>query len=251
MFAEDEARVLASAARSTEELDSFVTRRCGGEPLEHVVGSAVFAGRRIRVAPGVFVPRRRTEHLARLAAERAATRAAPVVVDLCCGSGAIAVAVAASVPGVQVHAADVDPVAVRCARENLGRVADVAAEVHVHTGDLFDALPAQLAGRVDVLVANAPYVATSELRLLPREAREHEPRIALDGGGDGLDVVRRVAAGADRWLAPAGSLLVEVAEHQVAAAVRALATAGVAAEVVRDDDLGAVALVSVRGDVSR
>ena len=171
-------------------------RRCAGEPLEHVVGWASFCGRRVELDPGVFVPRRRTELLARLAIVHAraiadAHAAAPraLVVDLCCGSGAVGLVVAEAVPGVELHAADLDPRAVRCARRNLAGVGEV------HHGDLFAPLPTALRGRVDVLIANVPYVPTSAVALLPREAREHEPRSALDGGGDGLDVLRRVPRG--------------------------------------------------------
>ena len=101
-----------------------------------------------------------------------------------------------------MHAADIDPAAVRCARRNLG-----PAGGQVYQGDLYGPLPAGLRGRVDILLANVPYVPTSDVALLPPEAREHEARVALDGGPDGLDVLRRVAAGAPAWLAPGGHLL--------------------------------------------
>ena len=115
--------------------------------------------------------------------------------DLCCGTGAIGAAIAAREPTVELHAADLDPDAVACARRNvsMGRV---------HQGDLYDALPADLAGRVDVLAVNAPYVPTDEIAMMPTDARDHEHRIALDGGRDGLDVHRRVAAGAAGVAAP-------------------------------------------------
>lgn len=237
VFAEDEAALLLAAARGAAELDALVARRTSGEPLEQVLGWALFCGRRVLVAPGVFVPRRRTEALAAAAVARA--RAGSVVVDLCCGSGALATAVAAAVLGVELHAADVDPAAVACARRNLPRAA-------VHRGDLFAALPRRLRGRVDVLVANAPYVPTSRIGLLPAEAREHEPAVALDGGDDGLAVLRRIVAGAPRWLAPGGALLFETGSDQTAAAVAALHTAGLEPLVVRDDELGATVLVGTR-----
>ena len=117
VFAEDEARLLLAEARTADQLDALVERRVAGEPLEHLLGWAEFAGLRIAVGPGVFVPRRRTEVL--VAEAVALARPGAVVVDLCCGSGAVGVAVASAVPGIELHAADVDPAAVACARANL------------------------------------------------------------------------------------------------------------------------------------
>jgi release factor glutamine methyltransferase len=233
VYADDEARLLAEAA-SGDALDALVERRVAGEPLEHLLGWAAFAGLRVAVAPGVFVPRRRTELLVR----ETVALAPRVVVDLCCGCGAVAAAVAAALPGAEVHAADVDPAAVACARRN------VPGEVHL--GDLYAALPDALRGRVDVLVANAPYVPTAEIPLMPPEARDHEPLVALDGGGDGLDPHRRIAAGATEWLAPGGHLLVECAERQVPALAAAFAAAGLAPRAVRDEELDATAVVGRR-----
>lgn len=239
VFAEDEARLLAAAADRPADLAALVERRVAGEPLEHLLGWAEFRGLRIAVDPGVFVPRQRTALLVREAVALLAGRPAPpTVVDLCCGSGAVAAAVAAAVGPVVLHATDVDPAAVQCARRNLGTVGG-----RVHVGDLDAPLPAALRGRVDVLVANVPYVPTAELPLMPPEARDHEPRVALDGGRDGLDVLRRVAAAAPRWLAPGGHLLVETSERQAPAAVAAFAAAGLTPRVVTDDDLGATAVV--------
>ncbi len=184
VFAEDEARLLMSAARTSAELDAMVGQRAAGLPLEQVLGWAEFCGLRISVAPGVFVPRRRTEFLVRQAV--ALARPGAVIVDLCCGAGAIGAALAAAVKEAEVHAADIDPAAVRCARQNLpgGRV---------YQGDLYAPLPAGLRGRVAILAANVPYVPSEEIGFLPPEARAHETRAALDGGADGLDVLRRVA----------------------------------------------------------
>src|SRR5215213_6510903 len=141
VFAEDEARLLVAEAGSRPELEALVARRVAGEPLEHLLGWAEFAGLRIAVAPGVFVPRRRTEVLVEEAV--ALSRPGAVVVDLCCGSGALGVAVATAVDGVELSAADVDPAAVACARANVARVDGRAYE-----GDLFEALPGSLRGRV-------------------------------------------------------------------------------------------------------
>lgn len=236
VFAEDEARLLVDAARTATELADLVERRAAGLPLEHVLGWAEFAGRRVAVDPGVFVPRRRTELLAREAAARASPGA--VVVELCCGSGAVGVAVAAAVPGVELHAADIDPAAVRCARRNVGAVGG-----QVHEGDLDAPLPPALVGRVDVLVANAPYVPTDAVGLMPPEARLHEPRVALDGGADGLDIQRRVAAAAPRWLAPGGYLLIETSDRQAPHTAAAMAAAGLTAQVVQEAELDATVVI--------
>ncbi|MFI6932907.1 putative protein N(5)-glutamine methyltransferase [Streptomyces sp. NPDC050287] len=219
VFAEDEAELLLAAARTPDELAALVDRRIAGEPLELVVGWAEFRGLRIAVEPGVFVPRRRTEFLVEQAL--AHVPGAGVVVDLCCGSGAVGAALAAALGSVELHAADIDPAAVRCARRNI-----LGAGGQVHTGDLFEALPGDLRGRVDILAANVPYVPTDEIGLLPAEARDHEPLVALDGGSDGLDLLRRVASEAPGWLAPGGCLLIETSERQAPTAVEAFTRAG-------------------------
>ncbi|MEV4974243.1 putative protein N(5)-glutamine methyltransferase [Streptomyces scopuliridis] len=243
VFAEDEARLLISTAATPDDLTAMVERRVGGLPLEHVLGWAEFCGLRIAVDPGVFVPRRRTEFLVRQAAAVAAPATAlagpgAVVVDLCCGSGALGAALAGILDRAELHAADIDPAAVRCARRNVTAVGG-----RVYEGDLYGPLPAALRGRVDVLLANVPYVPTEEVGLLPPEARIHEARVALDGGADGLDVLRRVAAEAPRWLAPGGSLLVETSERQAARAVGTVAGSGLIPRVARSDELYATVVV--------
>jgi release factor glutamine methyltransferase len=271
VWAEDEAAVLASAAGSAPELDAMVARRAAGEPLEQVVGWAEFAGLRVLVDPGVFVPRRRSEFLVSVAVGLARPRSAPggpVTVDLCCGTGALGLAVAVRLAGsdadeagearpagvwpggasfggvrlagVELHAADLDPAAVACARRNVE-----PAGGQVHAGDLFKALPAGLAGRVDVLICNAPYVPTTEIAFMPPEARDHEARIALDGGTDGLAVLRRVAAASPSWLAPGGVLLVETSERQAAAMAAAMTAAGLTPEVHEDGDSGATVVTGL------
>jgi release factor glutamine methyltransferase len=356
VFAEDEAEVLGSAAVDDGALGALVRRRADGEPLEQVVGYADFCGVRVRLRPGVFVPRVRSELLVRLAAARAdetspaRSDGIAVVVDLCCGSGALGLAVAAQNPRAVLFAADVDPIAVACARDNLGSTtrsasnaevdtressgqhdADITAHVaagqaatahqspatqtttdqttaakspatqttagqstagqtttakspatqtaadqtaadqtaadqtaadqtterrakarretvsrlheRVYQGDLFDALPTELAGTIDVLLANVPYVATRHIPLLPAEARDHEPHTALDGGDDGLDVFRAVVAEAPRWLAPGGRLLSEITEAQIDAATAAVRAAGLHPEVAYDEDLEATVVI--------
>ncbi|MDT7581391.1 MAG: release factor glutamine methyltransferase [Pseudonocardiales bacterium] len=237
VFAEDEARLLVDAASSPAELATLVDRRVAGEPLEHLLGWVEFCGLRVAVGPGVFVPRRRTELIVDLAVPL--LRPGAVVVELCCGAAAIATALGAAVPGLALHAVDVDPAAVRCARRNL-------VGGHVYEGDLDAPLPAALRGRVDVVVANAPYVPTDAIALMPPEARDHEPTVALDGGVEGLDVQGRVAAAAPRWLAPGGSLLIETSVRQAPLTAAAVTAAGLVARVEHDDERDGTAVVGIR-----
>nr|WP_026123287.1 putative protein N(5)-glutamine methyltransferase [Nocardiopsis chromatogenes] len=226
VFAEDEADLLTEAASDPGDLSRLVDRRCDGIPLEHLLGWAEFVGLRVAVGPGVFVPRPRSMFLVERAAEHAPRSHPPVVVDLCCGAGGIGAALASRLPGAELHAADSDPVAVAYARRNTSPYGGRA-----YTGDLYSALPDGLRGRVDLLVVNAPYVPSSEIPLLPPEARLHEPLPTLDGGPDGVDVQRRVAHGAPRWLAPGGHLLIETSERQAETTAAAVSAAGLEATV--------------------
>ncbi|HEX4470978.1 MAG TPA: putative protein N(5)-glutamine methyltransferase [Nocardioides sp.] len=232
VFAEDEARLILGEATSPAEVMAWAARRMAGEPLEQIVGWAEFSGLRIAVDPGVFVPRRRSE----LVVAVAVREPADVVVDLCCGSAALGAALAARWPGAEVHAADSDPAAVASARRNLPRE-------RVHEGDLYAALPVDLRGRVDLLVVNAPYVPTEAIATMPREARDHEHRIALDGGTDGLDVQRRVAADAGTWLRPGGRLVLETGRDQADRTAALLGAAGLSTSVETDDEIGATAVL--------
>src|SRR5215831_14734942 len=249
VFAEDEARMLISTARTPAGLAAMVDQRTAGQPLEHVLGWAEFCGLRIAMEPGVFIPRRRTEFLVRQAAalarqagaQQAGARQRVVLVDLCCGSGAVGAALAAALGRVELHAVDVDPAAVRCARRNVA-----AAGGRVYQGDLYEPLPAGLRGRIGILAANVPYVPTGEVGLLPPEARIHEPMVALDGGGDGLDVLRRVTAAAPLWLAPGGHLLTETSERQAPRAAEAVAGGGLVPRVVHSGELNATVVIGTR-----
>lgn len=214
-----------------------------GEPLETLLGWAEFAGRRVAVAPGVFVPRRRSELLVAVAAPR--LHRDGVVVELCCGTAAVSMVLAGACPGVEVHAADVDPAAVACAAANL------AGAGAAYCGDLYAPLPARLRGRVDVVIANAPYVPTSAIALMPPEARLHEPRVALDGGPDGLDVQRRLIATAPSWLTPGGALVVETSVEQAPRTAALMAAAGLVAQVRRDEDLDATVVLGELISASR
>ena len=263
VFAEDEARLLISAARTPAGLAAMVEQRAAGHPLEHVIGWAEFCGLRLAVEPGVFIPRRRTEFLVRQATALARRAAGPartgnagparnrdasparpravVVLDLCCGSGAVGAALAAAVDRVELHAADIDPAAVRCAQRNVA-----PAGGQVCQGDLYAPLPERLRGRIDILAANVPYVPTGAVGLLPPEARIHEPRVALDGGVDGLDVLRRVAAAAPQWLAPGGHLLFETSEDQAPQAVETVAHRGLVPRVARSSALNTTVVIGTR-----
>lgn len=245
VFAEDEARLLSQAARTPEELDEMVRRRAAGLPLEQVVGWAEFGGLRILVGPGVFVPRRRSEFLVETAVALEAARAQsagpapvspPLIADVCCGTGALGLAAAtrlndaagnageagiAELDGIELHAAEIDPDAVACARRNVEPVGG-----QVYEGDLFAPLPADLRGRITTLLCNAPYVPTSEIPFLPAEARDYEHQVALDGGDDGLSILRRAAAQAPAWLAPGGHLLVETSDRQAGTMSEIMAAAG-------------------------
>ncbi|HET8794954.1 MAG TPA: putative protein N(5)-glutamine methyltransferase [Arthrobacter sp.] len=264
VYAEAEAGILISAAGTPAELATMVERRVAGLPLEQIVGWAEFYGLRIAVEPDVFVPRRRTEFLvshaielvggddggtgqtidvARRPDDHGDTPAKPrtVVVDLCCGSGAIGASLATMLNQVELYAADVDSAAVRCARHNTA-----GAGAKVFQGDLYDALPAGLRGRVDLLVVNAPYVPVEEIRLMPPEARDHEPLFTLSGGLDGLDVQRRVAADAARWLAPGGHVLLETSDRQAPETVEIMSRSGLAPRLARSEELDATVVVGTR-----
>ncbi len=236
VFAEDEADLLLSTARSPTHLTAMVDRRVAGVPLEYVLGWVEFCGLRIAVEPGVFVPRRRTELLVCQAQKLIRSRA--VLLDMCCGSGAVGAAVAGAVSELELYAADIDPAAVRCARRNVASVGG-----HVYQGDLYEPLPPSLQGRVEVLVANAPYVPSDSIAMMPPEARDHEPLIALDGGPDGLDVQRRVAAGAPVWLVPGGQLLIETSERQADSTAELVACYGLIPQVIRSDELDATVVL--------
>ncbi len=223
--AEAEADELIAAAVDGTALDASVRRRERGEPLAWITGSATFAGPRLVVRPGVYVPRPQTEALAR----RAVARLPPTgcAVDLCTGSGAIAAHLLATRPGARVVGLDRDATAVRCARAN--GVAAVRADLR----------QVPLApGCADVVTAVAPYVPTAALSLLPSDVRDWEPHAALDGGPDGLDLTRAVVETAAELLRPGGVLLVEVGGDQAARLGPTLAGAGFGEIVTWTDDEG-------------
>ena len=245
VYAEEEAQILTEASHSTDELRSLLARRASGEPLEYIVGWAQFCGLRIPLCAGVFVPRRRSEFLAECAVQ--AVMAAPGsldpgrvrVLDMCCGSGAIGLAVAIQAGNVELLAADDSPAAVECARKNLARVGG-----RVFQGDLFGALPRARLRSIDLIVASAPYVPTAQIERLPAEARLCEPRSTLDGGPDGTSVQRRILDAAAEWLGAAGVVMIETGGAMAETTANIARSAGLSAEIRQYSDLDATVVVA-------
>ena len=200
---EEAIALVDAAAGDIATLDGFVRRRTRGEPLAWITGTVRFCGLSIHVAPGVYVPRWQSEPLA----ERAAVALPPSgrAIDLGTGAGALARVLIDRRPGAAVLGTETDGVAAACARSN---------GVEVALGDLFDGVPDAWRGTVDVIVGVLPYVPTDELAFLPRDVQAFEPRTALDGGTDGLTVVRRAIERSPAWLKPGGRLLLEVGGEQ-------------------------------------
>lgn len=223
---EEADELIRAAAGDPEVLDDLISRRTNGEPIAWLTGAVTFCGVELFVAPGVYVPRSQTEPLAR----RAVTLLPPagMAVDLCTGVGAIAAVLAAAVPTAQVVATELDDNAVRCARRN---------GVEVFEGFLDDPLPRALEHRVDMLTAVVPYVPTDSIRLLPRDVQAFEPRLALDGGPDGTDLLVEVVRRSTRWLRPGGRLLLELGGDQAAPIERLLRDLGFeGVDVMADED---------------
>ena len=204
-----------ATVRGATHLRQMVERRVAGEPLQYVLGRWGFRRLDLYVDRRVLIPRPETEVLAELALAECDRLGALVAVDLGTGSGAIALALAVERPKLDVWGTDVSADALAVARANLAGLGRAATRVRLAEGSWFRALPGDLRGRIDVLVANPPYVASHEMADLPDDVREWEPEIALVSGGPaGLADVAAIVAEAPRWLARPGSLLVEMAPHQ-------------------------------------
>jgi len=236
VFAEDEAQLLISEANCKEDLIKKVEKRVAGLPLEYVVGWAHFCGLRIILEEGVFIPRQRTKFLVSKAVDLACS--GDIVVDLCCGSGAIGAALASELREISLYCSDIDPIATEYARRNVSKLGGYVSE-----GDLYEALPPSIKGNVNILVANVPYVPTKAIELLPSEARLYEPNLALDGGEDGLHVLRRVVEEAPIWLASGGHLLIETSEMQAPQTFEIFTNAGLSTKVVRNMELDATVVI--------
>ena len=226
--AEHDARALAAFAETSgADFAELVRRRADRVPLQHLIGSVGFRYIDLEVGPGVFTPRPETEVVVDIAIDRARECAsAPVMVDLCSGSGVIALSVANEMPNARVHAVELDPSALTWLSRNAKRRQDAGdTAVVVHAGDVADALP-ELDGTVDVVVSNPPYVGEDEMSLVDPEVRDHDPFLALVAGDDGLAVIRQVAATAMRLLRPGGWVVVEHSDRQGESAPEALRKAG-------------------------
>lgn len=213
---EEEADELIEAAQGDEGLlEALVLRRVTGEPLAWITGAVNFVGCSVRVHPGVYVPRWQTEALVRRAVDLIPDNG--LAADLCTGSGAIAMALGHARPSARVVASEIDPVAWRCAKEN---------GVEVYAGHLDEPLPFELRGRFDVVIAVVPYVPSEQFDYLPRDVRDYEPRIALDGGPHGTRVLEQAVGAGARLLHMGGALLLELGGEQDDALQGVLGAAG-------------------------
>jgi len=208
---------------SDEERDALrggVRRRAEGMPLQYVTGEMPFRHIIVRVEPGVFIPRPETEVLVQTGIDHITSRSvdAPRVIDLCTGSGCVACSIAVELPGAHVWAGDRSPDAVRVVTDNAERLG-VADRIDIAQGDLFESIPPELKGTIDVVLANPPYIPSADVPTLSPEVLGYEPELALDGGPDGLDVARRLISEAREWLAPGGLLAMELDERRVKGAV--------------------------------
>lgn len=202
-----------------------IERRAAGEPLQYVTGEMPFRHLVLRVRPGVFIPRPETEVLVDVALAALPAGKDSVAIDLCSGSGAVAVSLAHENPWVTVYASDLEAVAVETTWDNAAR-ANVGGRVNAFEGDLFAPLPAELRGRVALVAANPPYIPSADIPTLPAEVLGFEPRLALDGGADGLETARRILAEAPGWLAEGGTLAMELDETRVSAMAEEMKAAG-------------------------
>ena len=228
---------LDAAQRSA--YDALVARRAAREPLQHLTGTVGFRYLELEVGPGVFVPRPETESVVQWAVDAIAAQgwSAPLLADLCTGSGTIAFALANEVPGATVHAVERDAGALDWTRRNAAnRVKAGDPEVHLHLGSVEESLR-DLDGQFDLIASNPPYVAEDERHLPDPEVVDHDPEIALFAGADGLDVVRLVEQAAKRLLKPGGLAVVEHSDRQGVTAPAVFLEAGGWIEVVDHVDL--------------
>ncbi|MEA2023908.1 MAG: peptide chain release factor N(5)-glutamine methyltransferase [Actinomycetota bacterium] len=210
-----------------EAFRSFVERRRAGEPLQYIEGIVPFGPIEVAVDQRVLVPRPETEELYEIAKD--AVESPLVIVDLCTGSGNLAIALKHTFPAASIYATDISSDAVDLAREN---ARDVGLDVTILLGDLFDPLPDHLRGRVDLIVSNPPYLAVAELADLPVDVRDHEPTMALVAGPIGDEVLARIAEAGSDWLRPGGVIICEISEFHGSAIADRFASLG--GEIKRD-----------------
>lgn len=224
-----ELRRLKAVSGENGSIDELIARRLGGEPLQYIEGTAQFGSLQLAVDPRVLIPRPETEGLFDIASRM--VRLPKVIVDLCTGSGALALALKHRFPAASVFATDISPEAIEVATDNMHRT---GLQVFLAEGNLYDPLPAQLSGEVDLLVANPPYVAESDYQDLPEDVRR-EPKVALVSGSSGLEVIQDIGASAARWLRPGGVVVCEIGETQGVAALSSFTDIPV---VIRQDLAG-------------
>ncbi len=236
--AEDEALELLVAARGNDVLlESLVERRLRGEPIAWIVGHAVFCGLTVNVRDGVYVPRWQSEPLARRAVERLPARG--IAIDVCTGSGAIAMVLRAQRPEATILATELDQRAIECASSN---------GVDVYPGDLFASVPLELEGQVDVIVGVVPYVPTASLSLLPRDTLDFESTLSYDGGAEGVDTLRRVVRRSSHYLRPGGALLLELGGDEADILRNDLVDSGFVETLIHRDDDGDVRAIEATLD---
>jgi release factor glutamine methyltransferase len=224
----------ALTTTETDTLREFIKRRAAREPLQHIVGSTSFCGHEILVNKNVLVPRPETEMLAELGWNFLATRHSPLVtaLDFCTGSGCIAIAIAAKCPSAKIVATDVSAEALILANENAAKN-QVGERIEFLPGDGFAAL--STGAQLDLIVSNPPYIASAEIETLDPEVRDFDPRLALDGGADGLDFYRKIAVGAKNFLKPDGKLMLEFGDGQADALKKIFESEKWIVEAVKDD----------------
>jgi len=248
LFLQHDRPVLGAELERYREL---VRRRGGGEPLQQILGETEFYSRTFKVEPGVFVPRPETERLVEaccgILAPGDRNLLAPVAVEVGCGTGVIGITLALELPRLTVYATDVNPRAVALARRN-AHLLGCDVRMEFHRGNRFDPLPESLKGTVDLLVSNPPYIPTGEIPDLAGEVRDHDPRDALDGGEDGLNVYRALAGEMREWVRPGGHAAFEIGYDQGRRVAEILGASGARDVQVIADYAGLDRVVTARLD---
>lgn len=193
-----------------------IMRRGRREPVAYITGKKEFMGRDLHVSRDVLVPRPETEHMAEIAVDAAKGMAGSLAVELCCGTGAAGIHFAISVPGSHLVLTDISEGALEVAKKNVEDYG-LTERTQLLLGDLFEALPERFLGKFDLMMANPPYISSEEIQGLEPEVAKHEPRLALDGGSDGLDFYRRISKGAGSWMKPGGAIVLEIGSKQAEA----------------------------------